>query len=204
MEHLLELYQKIYVLIEEEKRENVEEECRQEFKKLSEGDTENMALWQKFTAFSLANMQQTMDLLNVKPTVAIGESFYEGLPLAKLGEYPDLQYTMKDVINELLSKNIATQNEDGSVGIVFPEETKLPSTILQKRDGTHGYLASDLACVKYRVTNGWNPKSIVYCTDIRQELHFKQVFATAKMAGWMQHGVPHLVHAANGFISLPE
>jgi arginyl-tRNA synthetase len=78
---------------------------------------------------------------------------------------------MDDVIAELVEKKIATKNEDGSTGIDFqkyiethlskitlPEKEiqeiiKLPSTILEKRDGTHGYLASDLACVKYRMTN---------------------------------------------------
>ena len=71
-------------------------------------------------------------------------------------EYPDLKYTMHDIVQELVEKNIATKNEDNSVGVVFPEEFNIPSCILQKRDGTHGYLASDLAAIKYRVQN-WNP-----------------------------------------------
>ena len=58
---------------------------------------------------------------------------------------------MSSIVDELLASGIATKNEDNSVGIVFPKDTKIPSCILQKRDGTHGYLASDLACVKYRI-----------------------------------------------------
>ena len=61
---------------------------------------------------------------------------------------------MKDVVEELIQKGVATKNEDGSVGVVFPKETKLPSNMLQKRDGTHGYFASDLTTIKYRMTNG--------------------------------------------------
>jgi len=57
----------------------------------------------------------------------------------------------------------------------------LPSCILQKRDGTHGYLASDLAAIKYRLRN-WNPSKILYFVDNRQALHFKQLFATAEKA----------------------
>lgn len=162
-----------------------------------------MKLWSEFTAHSLKGMQETIDLLHVRPDVAIGESFYEGLPLPKIGEYPELQYSMKDVVQELVQAWIAERNEDGSVSISFPENTKLPSNILQKHDGTHGYFASDLACIKYRITNGWDPKKIIYCTDIRQQLHFQQVFAVAKMAGWVDDGV-ELIHAPNGFISLPE
>jgi len=82
------------------------------------------------------------------------------LPLPKIGEYPELKYNMDSIVAELIEKRIAIRNADNSVGITFAEDTKLPSTILEKRDGTHGYLASDLACIKYRVTNGWNPDKI--------------------------------------------
>ncbi len=204
--HLLDLYQKISALIEPDEGnwdESVDVACRVEFKKLSEWDPENMKLWSEFTAHSLHGMQETIDLLHVKPDVAIGESFYEGLPLPKIGEYPELQYTMKDVVQELVQAWIAERNEDWSVSISFPENKKLPSNILQKRDGTHGYFASDLACIKYRMTNWWDPKKIIYCTDIRQQLHFQQVFTVARMAGWINDDV-ELVHAPNGFISLPE
>jgi len=84
---------------------------------------------------------------------------------------------------------------------VFSEDSKLPSCILQKRDGTHGYLASDLACIKYRVEN-WNPSRILYFVDVRQQLHFRQAFEIAKQADWLKD--THLFHAANGFISLKD
>lgn len=66
--------------------------------------------------------------------------------------------------------------------MIFPDESKLPSTILKKRDGTNLYLTSDLAAIKYRLTNGWNPKALVYCVDVRQSLHLKQAFWIAKKA----------------------
>ena len=127
---------------------------------------------------------------------------------------------MDDIIAELVEKKIATKNEDNSVGIDFKqyieengeklgyteeeikEIMKIPSTILEKRDGTHGYLASDLACMKYRMTNGWNPDKISIGTDVRQALHFKQVFTASKLAGWVND--VELVHVGNGFISLPD
>jgi arginyl-tRNA synthetase len=84
---------------------------------------------------------------------------------------------------------------------VFSEDLKLPSCILQKRDGTHGYLASDLACIKYRVEN-WNPSRILYFVDVRQQLHFRQAFEIAKQADWLKD--TQLFHAANGFISLKD
>ncbi len=88
------------------------------------------------------------------------------------------------------------------MGVIFPKETKLPSCILQKRDGTHGYLASDLAAIKYRIKN-WSPSRIIYFVDNRQALHFRQLFATAKKA-WLSEKNTELTHAGNGFVSLPD
>jgi arginyl-tRNA synthetase len=104
--------------------------------------------------------------------------------LPKLEDYPDLKFNMHSIVDELVDKNIATKNEDNSVGIVFSDESKLPSCILQKRDSTHGYLASDLASVKYRIGN-WSPEKIIYFVDVRQQLHFQQVFETSRQAGWV-------------------
>ena len=73
---------------------------------------------------------------------------------------------------------------------------------MQKRDGTHGYLASDLAAIKYRVQN-WKPERILYFVDVRQQLHFTQAFTIAKLAGWIgQHH--EIYHAYNGFVTLKE
>jgi arginyl-tRNA synthetase len=78
---------------------------------------------------------------------------------------------------------------------VFADELKLPSCILQKRDGTHGYLASDLASIKYRMQN-WSPDKIIYFVDVRQQLHFRQAFAISKLSGWLNDET-QLFHAHN-------
>ena len=201
VDHLMEVY--VQITSDIEKDISVDQECKDAFKKLSQWNIELMNLWGKFTKASLEKADTVIAKLHVYSDVAIGESYYEGLPLPKIGEYPKLEYTMDDIVSELLEKWIATKNEDGSVGIVFLEDTKLPSTILEKRDGTHGYLASDMACMKYRMTNGWNPDKISIGTDIRQALHFKQVFTTARLAGWIDDDI-ELIHVWNGFISLPD
>ena len=89
------------------------------------------------------------------------------------------------------------------MGVLFPEETKIPSCILQKKDGTGLYLTSDLAAIKYRMTNGWNPSKIIYCVDVRQQLHLRQAIWIAKQA-WSELENVELFHAFNGFIKLKE
>lgn len=169
---------------------------------------ENVELWKKFTSISIAETEKKLALLNVHAKYNIGESFYEGLGLPRPNgeDYPDLRWNMKDIVKELIEKWIATQNEDGSVGVVFPEDMKLPSCILQKKDGTGLYLTSDLAAIKYRLTNGWNPEKIVYSVDVRQQLHLRQAFTIAKMAWWDELGANNVefTHAHNGFIKLKE
>lgn len=165
---------------------------------------ENAELWQKFTAISIAEVNKKLELINVKPQYNIGESFYEGLNLPRPNneDYPDLEWNMKDIVRELIEKKIATQNEDGSVGVIFPEETKIPSCVLQKKDGTGLYLTSDLAAIKYRLHN-WHPSKIVYSVDVRQQLHLRQCFWIAKQA-WPELANTELFHAFNGFIKLKE
>lgn len=200
--HLLEIY--VAITEKTEKEPEIEQECRDAFKLLSEGDVASVGLWQQFTDKSLAGVRAVMSEFGVHPDIWIGESFYEGITLPKLGNWPDLtpDNTMSAVVDELVKKWIATKNEDESVGVIFPKESKLPSCILQKRDGTHGYLASDLAAIKYRLKN-WSPSRIVYFVDNRQALHFRQLFATATKT-WLSEKNTELTHAGNGFVSLPD
>ena len=197
-----------YILINSyaEHNEIVELQCRTEFKKLSSWDKVNINLWQNFTNASIIEIEEKLDILNVHTTYNIGESFYEGLNLPRPNneDYPDLQWNMKDIVAELIKNWVATQNEDGSVWVVFPEESKLPSCILQKKDGTGLYLTSDLAAIKYRLNNGWNPSKIIYSVDVRQQLHLRQAFAIAKMAWPEKLENVELFHAFNGFIKLKE
>ncbi len=211
VEYLHELY--IKITTESEKDENLEQVSRDEFKKLSEGDKESQELWKKMTKSSIEAMNVQLARLNIKPDYNIGESFYEWLWLAKMEDYPDLKWDMKSIVKELVEKGIATKNDDKSVWVKFDEDLKIPSCILQKRDWTHGYLASDLAAIKYRMDN-WNPEKIVYFVDIRQQLHLRQAFEIAKKAWWLTspqlspqgEGVAttELFHAYNWFISLKD
>lgn len=190
----------------------LEEQTRIEYKKLSDWDKKNIDIWKDYTSISITETEKKLALLNIKATYNIGESFYEWLDLPRPNNelYPllnwengDKKCTMKDIVRELIEKWVATQNEDGSVGVIFPEESKIPSCVLQKKDGTGLYLTSDLAAIKYRMINGWNPSKIIYCVDVRQQLHLRQAIWIAKRA-WPELENVELFHAFNGFIKLKE
>ncbi len=199
VDYLLELY--IKITAESEKNIELEAKTRQEFKLLSQGNLDSIELWKKFTSYSINAMQIDLDRLWVRTDFDIWESFYEGIWLPKMWNYPDLQFTMFDIVKELIEKKIAVKNDDNSVWVTFDEQTKIPSCMLQKRDGTHGYLASDLAAIKYRMIN-WNPEKIIYHVDIRQQLHLSQAFEIAKKAFWLWN--TQLFHAYSWFVTLKD
>ena len=199
VDHLFEIYVKISSDADDD--ETLEDVFRQTFKDLSDWNTELVNLWKSFTGHSIEAMRHQLNRMNVQPDYDVWESFYEWIGLPKMQDYPDLKWNMHDIVNELVEKWIATKNDDNSVWVVFPDEAKLSSCILQKRNGTHWYLASDLACIKYRQDN-WNPEKIIYSVDVRQQLHFQQCFYIAAAAGWIS--ADKLTHAYSWFIALKD
>ncbi len=140
--------------------------------------------WQKFIAISMSHCQDIYDRLGVtlSPEHIAGESRYnEALP---------------GVIKALENKGLL-QESDGAQCVFLDEfKTKkgdiLP-VIVQKSDGGYLYATTDLAAIAYR-TSELDADRILYCTDARQNLHFKQIFAVARLAGFNanQSSLEHL------------
>ena len=80
--------------------------------------------------------------------------------------------------------------------IVNLEAEKLGVAIVRKSDGGYNYTTSDLACVGSRVAD-YDPERIIYVTDDRQQLHFKQFFSISAKMGY----TVKLVHVPFGLMS---
>ncbi|MDD5260602.1 MAG: arginine--tRNA ligase [Methylacidiphilales bacterium] len=174
----------LYKNVQEESKTNPEtlNQARNELLKLQQGDPENRALWQKFIDLSKDAIARIYERLDVRFDHTLGESFYnDQLPL---------------VVDELLKKGIARKSE-GAVA-VFSDHT-LPENndpflvngkeglkdnpfLIQKSDGAFLYGTTDLATIWYRVKQLKVDKA-VYVTDARQQLHFRQLFATVQRWG---------------------
>lgn len=208
-ENPIDVLYHLYVRItaEAEADPQVEQECRDAFVRLSQGEDEYVALWREFTDYTIEEIGRMLGIIGVEREFDIGEGFYEGIEAVN-ASYPDdvpkLQYSMRSIVDELVSLGIAVQNEDGSVAVEFAPETKLPSTIIQKRDGTMLYITSDLAALKYRLTNGWAPTEIAYFVDVRQSLHFRQLFDIARRAWPERLSGVKLTFAGNGAVKLKD
>ena len=156
------------------------EACKQELVKLQQGDPENLALWKKFIDISINEFNRMYDKLGVKFDTYRGESYYND--------------TMPGIVARLQEMGLAVESEGAQV--VNLEEEKLGVAIVRKSDGGYNYTTSDLACVEMRVKE-YDPERIIYVTDARQQLHFKQWFNIAGKMGV----TAKLVHVPFGLMS---
>jgi arginyl-tRNA synthetase len=177
--------ERIYVKSYERSRTDDEwlKQARQELVKLQAGDEENRKLWQQFIDLSLGEFDHIYQRLGVKFDLVRGESFYND--------------RLAGVVEKLCSLGIARESEGATV--VFLEEEKLPPCIVRKSDGGFNYATTDLATIQSRVEE-FIPCKIVYVTDERQQLHFRQVFSAAKRLGCETD----LQHVWFGLMRLPE
>ena len=163
----------------------MEDEAREWFTKLENGDQEAKDLWQWFRDESLKEFSRVYDLLDIDFDSYVGESFYSD--------------KMPAVIEELKEKNLLVES-DGAM-IVDLEDSKLPPALIQKRDGSTLYLTRDLASAFYRKKIYDFDKSI-YVVGAQQELHFKQCFEIIKRMGYDWY--KDMVHVQFGMVSLEE
>jgi arginyl-tRNA synthetase len=89
------------------------------------------------------------------------------------------------VVQELLHKDVATHSEGAIVVKVPGYESPL---LIVKSDGGFLYATTDLAAIRYRVTD-LHAQRLIYVHDSRQQQHFAQVFWTAEKAGWAKPGM---------------
>ena len=155
--------------------------CREELVKLQQGDADNLALWRKFIEISIGEFERMYFKLGVKFDTYRGESYYNAM--------------MPGVVARLVEIGLAKES-DGAL-IVDLSDEKLGVAIVRKSDGGYNYTTSDLACVGSRVTE-YAPERIIYVTDDRQQLHFKQFFSIAQKMGYTD---VKLVHVSFGLMS---
>lgn len=183
IKELLKLYIRFHD--EAEAKPEMEDEAREWFTKLENGDQEAKDLWQWFRDESLKEFSRVYDLLDIDFDSYVGESFYSD--------------KMPAVIEELKEKNLLVES-DGAM-IVDLEDSKLPPALIQKRDGSTLYLTRDLASAFYRKKIYDFDKSI-YVVGAQQELHFKQCFEIIKRMGYDWY--KDMIHVQFGMVALEE
>lgn len=183
IEKLTEIYVRISNLCKED--ENVLEECRNNFKKLEDGDKECVELWTKFKDLSLKEFQKVYDILGIKFDSWNGEAFYTD--------------KMQEVI-DLLQKSGKLIESQGA-RIIDLEEYGMAPCLIQKSNGSSTYATRDLAAILYRART-YDFDKALYVTSYEQTLHFKQVFQVAKLLGLDKKYTDGLEHISYGMVLL--
>ena len=150
--------------------------ARQITYKIQNNDIVYTTLWDKISELSKKDIKKTYDRLNAKFDLWEGES--------------DSFKYIPDTLKLLKDKGLTYVSEGATVMDVKEDtDTKeMPPILLEKSDGAYLYATTDLATIYGRVKR-FNPDEIWYTTDIRQELHFTQVFRAAKKSGIVNDNV---------------
>ncbi|MBR5591725.1 MAG: arginine--tRNA ligase [Kiritimatiellae bacterium] len=183
----VELLEKVYVQSYNATKEDPTwlDACREELVKLQAGDEANLAVWKRFIEISLGEFGRIYDRLDVSFDLYRGESYYQPM--------------LEPVVETLKEKGLATLSE--GAWIVDMKDEGLEVAIVRKRDGGFNYTSTDIATVKSR-TEEFDPARIIYVTDDRQQLHFKQFFAICGKLGFCAKAA--LQHVPFGLMRLPE
>ena len=177
---------KIYVKFHEEaeKDPSLEDEAREYFKKLEDGDPETTELWKYFKDQSLVEFKRVYDMLGVSFDSYNGEAFYSD--------------KMDEVVDILRDKGLLTESEGAQV--VDLSDMNMPPCIILKSDGATIYATRDIAAALYRHRT-YNFDKNIYVVGLPQSLHFRQIFETMKRAGW--EWSENCIHVGFGLVKLP-
>ena len=156
--------------------------------KLQAGDPETLEHWHRLVGMSKAYFNKVYSTLGVTlgDENLAGESTYNHL--------------LADICDELEAKGIATIS-DGALCVFLDgytgREGKPVPLIIRKRDGGYGYPTTDLATIKYRVSE-LEAHRVLYVIGAPQALHLNMVWDTARLAGWLpEHVTPVHIQIGN-------
>lgn len=173
-------------------REQYDAERREMFRLWDRGDPEVRELWRRTREWSLAELYDILEMLGAEIDVFFFES--------------DMDEPAKEIVEELISLGIAEdERPDGTVFVKIDEKLNLDrekyrTSVLLRQDGTTLYSAKDLALAK-RKFDSYDVDRSIYVVDVRQSLHFDQVFKILELWGFEQAAKSH--HLSYGFVTLP-
>jgi len=181
IDKLVELYVRFHE--EAEKDATLNDEARTEFRRLEEGNEDNIALWKWFVEISLKEYQKTYRQLGIEFDSYKGESFYTDKMPAQVQKLRDM----------------GLMKIDDGASIVDLEAYGMPPCLILKRDGSTLYPTRDIAAAVYRKET-YNFDKAIYVTSAGQSLHFAQWFKVVELMDYDWHD--KLVHVPYGTVSI--
>lgn len=185
IDYLNEVYPKVSSLCKE--NEEVKLKCAEITKDLQNKTNETyLNCWNKILEVSLADIRDICKYLSVSFDLWKGEKdANEYLPL----------------VEKILEDKKILEISEGALVVDVKKDSDnkpMPPFMFKKSNGGYLYDSTDLATI-YERKKLYNPDHIIYVTDIRQNLHFEQVFRVSDMIDLISYN--KLEHAYNGTIN---
>jgi arginyl-tRNA synthetase len=172
----------------------LETELRTLYARWDRRDPEIVALWERTREWSLEGFRQMYAALDVQFDVYYFNSFEETQG--------------KEEVEDLIKRGIAIDErpQGGAVIVKIDEllglekETYRTAVVLRS-DGTALYATEDLALVRHKFNDYPDLAKSVYVVDVRQSLHFTQVFKILEIAGYAE--AQKCSHVSYELVTLP-
>ncbi|HAD07033.1 MAG TPA: arginine--tRNA ligase [Anaerolineaceae bacterium] len=159
-----------------EENPELESEVRALYARWDRRDPEVVALWEETRQWSLNGFEEIYRQLDIHFDVYYFNS--------------QVEHPGKEIVNELIAKGIAVdERPDGPVVVKLDELLGLKTEkyrvlVVLRSDNTALYATEDLALAKKKFTDYPDLSRSYYVVDVRQSLHFQQVFKTLELAGY--------------------
>jgi len=177
-----------------EENPDLEAEVRTVYARWDQRDPEVVGLWERTREWSLEGFRQMYAALDVR-----FDKYYFNSQEEKPG---------KEEVEELVQRGIAIDDRPhGGAVIVKIDEVlgltkeQFRTAVILRSDGTALYATEDLALVKHKFGDYPNLAKSLYVVDVRQSLHFMQVFKILEIAGYEQ--AQKCGHIAYELVTLP-
>ncbi|MFZ6018859.1 MAG: arginine--tRNA ligase [Chloroflexota bacterium] len=159
-----------------EEKPELENEVRALYARWDRRDPEVVALWEETRQWSLDGFEEIYRQLDIHFDVYYFNS--------------QVEHPGKEIVNELIAKGIAVdERPDGPVVVKLDELLGLKTEkyrvlVVLRSDNTALYATEDLALAKKKFSDYPDLSRSYYVVDVRQSLHFQQVFKTLELAGY--------------------
>lgn len=159
---------RVYIKFHEEaeEHEDLYEAAREHFRRLENGEEEELQLWQRFKDVSIKEFERLYKRLDISFDSYKGEAFYSDM--------------IPEVVQILRDQGLLVESQGAEV--VNLDEFKLNPCIIIKSDGSSIYATRDLAAILYR-DRTWDFYRNIYVVGQDQSYHFEQLFAVLKKMG---------------------
>ena len=161
----------------------LEDKAREYSKKIEEGDSRCLSIYETLKAITLKEVSTIYKALNVEFDDWNGESYFVN--------------KVEPVLKELEEKNLLVENDGAK--IVDLSDYNMPPALLMRSDGVSLYLTRDIAAAEYRKER-YNFDKSLYVVAYQQNLHFKQLFKVLELMD--KSFANDMQHIAYGIVSI--